>query len=281
MRGLPAPHHLPKFAQLRVYCICDAIQPPHPLTPSSPALSLSCIRDFSSELGIRIRWPKYWSFSFSINPSSEYPGLISLKINGLLYLSHDYPTMLRVFKSILWRYRRNKCSNIVLRENSFGSLLTCCGITTMFQILNLFTCPPAHSKVGCKMASPVTQCVHTQLLHSCLTLCDCMDCSPPGSSVHGILQARILEWVAISASSRGIFRPRAQTHVSCISWIIGRFLTTEPPGKPPPVMWQGNSKWDWKRPVFSGWTCRTNVPGKVLFLAPLMLEGLIQMALPV
>ena len=36
------------------------------------------------------------------------------------------------------------------------------------------------------------------------TLCDCMDCSPPGSSVHGILQARILEWVAIS-SSRGIF----------------------------------------------------------------------------
>ena len=39
-------------------------------------------------------------------------------------------------------------------------------------------------------------CVHAKLLQSCLTLCNPMDCSPPGSSVHGILQARILEWVA-------------------------------------------------------------------------------------
>ena len=45
-------------------------------------------------------------------------------------------------------------------------------------------------------------CVHTKLLQSCLTLCDLMDCSPPGLSVHGIFQARILEWVAM-ASSRG------------------------------------------------------------------------------
>ena len=44
-------------------------------------------------------------------------------------------------------------------------------------------------------------------LQSCLTLCNAMDCSPPGSSVHGILQARILEWVAISFS-RGSSRPR-------------------------------------------------------------------------
>ena len=48
-----------------------------------------------------------------------------------------------------------------------------------------------------------------------------MDCSPPGSSVHGILQARILEWVAISFSSRS-FQPRDQTKVSCIA---GRFFT--------------------------------------------------------
>ena len=63
---------------------------------------------------------------------------------------------------------------------------------------------------------------------SCPTLWDPMDCSPPGSSVYGIFQARILEWVAFS-SSKGSFLPRYQTWVSC----IGRgFFTTEPPGKP-------------------------------------------------
>ena len=55
----------------------------------------------------------------------------------------------------------------------------------------------------------------------CLTLCDPMDCSPPGSSVHGILQARILEWVAM-LSSRGSSPPRDQTQVSHIG---GRFFT--------------------------------------------------------
>ena len=63
---------------------------------------------------------------------------------------------------------------------------------------------------------------------SCLTLCNPMDCSPPGSSVHGILQARILEWVAMSFS-RGSSWPRDQTQVSCTA---GRFFISEPPGKP-------------------------------------------------
>ena len=57
--------------------------------------------------------------------------------------------------------------------------------------------------------------------HSCLTLCDPMDCSPPGSSVHGILQARRLEWVAMPFS-RGSSQPRDQTFVFCIA---GRFFT--------------------------------------------------------
>ena len=60
------------------------------------------------------------------------------------------------------------------------------------------------------------------LVHqSCLTLCDPMDCSLPGSSVHEILQARILEWVAIPFS-RGFSQPRDQTWVSCF---VGRFIT--------------------------------------------------------
>ena len=54
----------------------------------------------------------------------------------------------------------------------------------------------------------------------CPTLCDPMDCSPPGSSVHGILQARILEWVAIPFS-RGSSQPKDLTQVSCIS---GRYF---------------------------------------------------------
>ena len=62
-------------------------------------------------------------------------------------------------------------------------------------------------------------------LQSCLTLRDPMDCSPPGSSVHGILQARILEWVAMSSSKRSS-PPRNRTHVSCITnslyhWVTG------------------------------------------------------------
>ena len=60
---------------------------------------------------------------------------------------------------------------------------------------------------------------------SCLTLCDPMDCSLPGSSVHGILQARILEWVAISFST-GSSWPRDQTCISCIGrWILYHWAT--------------------------------------------------------
>ena len=58
-----------------------------------------------------------------------------------------------------------------------------------------------------------------------------MDCTSPDSSVHGILQAGILEWVAVS-SSRGSSQPREQTHDSCVSCIAGGFFTTEPLEEP-------------------------------------------------
>ena len=65
-------------------------------------------------------------------------------------------------------------------------------------------------------------------LQSCLTLCDPMDCDPPGSSVYGIVQARILEWVAM-ASSRGSSPPRDGTCVSCLlQWQAGS-LPLAPP----------------------------------------------------
>ena len=71
-----------------------------------------------------------------------------------------------------------------------------------------------NSYLVCMSACMLNRC-HVQLFVN-----SCMDCGPPGSSVHGVFQARILEWVAIS-SSRGSSWPRDQTHVSCIS-CIGR-----------------------------------------------------------
>ena len=64
----------------------------------------------------------------------------------------------------------------------------------------------------------------------CPTPCNTMECSPPDSSVHGIFQARTLEWVAISFS-RGSSQPRDQTCISCIGrWILYHCVTWEPPG---------------------------------------------------
>ena len=76
----------------------------------------------------------------------------------------------------------------------------------------------------------LTLCVHAKLLQSRPTLCDSMDCSLPGPSVHGILQARILKWVAVT-SSRESSRPRDRTRISCGSCIAGGFFTAEPRGK--------------------------------------------------
>jgi len=68
-------------------------------------------------------------------------------------------------------------------------------------------------------------CVCAKSLQSCPTLCDPVDCSLPDSSVHRILQAKILEWVAISFS-RGSSKPRDQTHISMFPALAGRFFTT-------------------------------------------------------
>ena len=74
-------------------------------------------------------------------------------------------------------------------------------------------------------------CVCVKLLQSCLTLCDPMDHSPPGSSVHAILQARILEWVAMP-SCRGSPDPGIEATSLMSPALAGEFFTTGPPGKP-------------------------------------------------
>ena len=84
------------------------------------------------------------------------------------------------------------------------------------HLRTVYHCPRVHAHV------------HAQ---SCLALCDPMNCSPPGSSVHRILQARIVEWVA-TPFSRESSPPKDWTRVSCISSIAGRFFTAEPLRKP-------------------------------------------------
>ena len=81
--GFPVLHHLPEFAQTHVHWVGDAIQPFHPLSPSPPTFNLSSIRVFSNESVLHIRWPKYWSFSFSISSSNEHPGVISFRMDWL------------------------------------------------------------------------------------------------------------------------------------------------------------------------------------------------------
>ena len=80
--GLPVHHQLLELTQTHIHWVDDTIQPSHPLSPflSLPSVFPS-IMVFSNELALCIRWPKYWSFNFSISPSNEYSGLISFRID--------------------------------------------------------------------------------------------------------------------------------------------------------------------------------------------------------
>ena len=83
--GFPAYHRLLELTQTHAHGVGDAIQPSHPLLSLSPAFCLSQhqVRVFSNESILLIRWPKCWSFSFSISSSNEYSGLISFKMDWL------------------------------------------------------------------------------------------------------------------------------------------------------------------------------------------------------
>ena len=117
MRWLDGIQHLPGFAQVHVHCIADAIQ--HLILWHSLLLMPSVfpsIRGFSSESSVHIRWPKYWRFSFSISPSGEYSGLISLKIDWFDLLAVQQGT----FRSLLQNHR-SKAS--VLWHSAFFMVL--------------------------------------------------------------------------------------------------------------------------------------------------------------
>ena len=112
MPGLSAHHQLPESTQTHAHQVSDAIQPSHPLSSPSPMPSIfRSITVFSNESVLHIRWPKYWSFSFSISPSNEYSGLISFRMDWL-----DVPAVQGTLKSLL-QHHSSKAS--ILRHSAF------------------------------------------------------------------------------------------------------------------------------------------------------------------
>ena len=107
MPDFPIHHQLLELTQTHVPQVGDANQASHPLSsPSPPPSIFPGIRVFSNEPALRIRWPKYLSFNFSISPSSEYSGLISFRIDWL-----DLLKIQRTLKNLL-QHHSTKASSI-------------------------------------------------------------------------------------------------------------------------------------------------------------------------
>ena len=109
--GLPVHHQLLQFTQTHVHLVSDAIQPSHPLLSSSPPAPNPSQHHFSNESTLRMRWPKYWSFSHSISPSSKHPGLVSFRMDWL-----DLLSVQETLKSLL-QHHSSKAS--ILRLSAF------------------------------------------------------------------------------------------------------------------------------------------------------------------
>ena len=112
MPGLSVHHQLQEFTQTHVHQVGDAIQPCHPCRPLllMPSIFPS-IRVFSNESALRMRWPKYWSFSFNISPSNEHPEWISFRMDWLDLLAAQ-----GTLKSLL-QHHSSKAS--ILRHSAF------------------------------------------------------------------------------------------------------------------------------------------------------------------
>ena len=110
--GLPVHHQLPEFTQTHVHRVGDNIKPSHPLlSPSPPAPNPSEHQGLFQWVNSSMRWPKYWSSSFSIGPSNEHPGLISFSMDWL-----DLLAVQGTLKSLV-QYHSSKAS--ILWHSSF------------------------------------------------------------------------------------------------------------------------------------------------------------------
>ena len=117
--GFPVHHQLPELAQTHVHQVGNAIQPSHPLSsPSPPTFNLSQHQGLSHESVLRIRWPKHWSFSFTISPSNVYSGLASFRMDWF-----DLLAVQGTLKSLL-QHHSSKAINSLALSFLFGPILT-------------------------------------------------------------------------------------------------------------------------------------------------------------
>ena len=164
------------------------------------------LSDFFTHLAYWLKMAVNWDLSWGcqleyllVVPPGAYVGFLTV---WWLSFRSECPWRTRqMFYYLLWLCLRSYCHFCLKRVRSGGTPWLC-----------LEECSPSAS-LSVKVKVLVSQ--------SCLILCDPMACSPRGSSVHGILQARILEWITILFSRRSSW-PRDQTQVSCIA---GRFFT--------------------------------------------------------
>ena len=193
----------------------ESVMPSNHLILCRPLLLLPSIfpsiRVFSSESVLHIRWPKYWSFSFSISPSNEYSGLISFRIDWFDFLAVQVN-----LKSFLQRHSSNasvlRCSASFMIQLSHPYMTT--GKNTaltrwifvgkvrslLFNVLPRLVLAFLPRTKCLNFMAEVTTCsdfaaaAAAKSRQSFPTLCDPIDGSPSGSPAPGILQARILEW---------------------------------------------------------------------------------------
>ena len=149
------------------------------------------IRVFSNESALCFRWPKYWSSSFSISPSNEHSELIF----RMYWL--DILAVQGTLKSLL-QHHSSKSSILQHSALFIVQLSHPCMTTGKTITLTRWTFV---DKVMSLLFSMLSSTATAKSLQSCLTLCDPIDGSPPGSPVPGILQATTLEWIAISFSN--------------------------------------------------------------------------------
>ena len=168
--GFSVHHQFPEVTQTHVHRISDAIQPSHPLSSPSPlTFNVSQHQVFSNESVLHIRWPKYWSFSFSISPPNAYSGLISFRMDWF-YLAVQGP-----LKSLL-QHHNSKAS--ILRHPAFFIVLLSHPFMTTGKTIAL---------TRWTFVGKVMSLLFSMLFWLVIPF-------------HGILQDRILEWVAVPFS---------------------------------------------------------------------------------
>ena len=191
--GFPVLHYLPEFAQSHVHWGSDAIQPSRPLLPPFllPSILLS-LKIFSNELTPRIRWPKYWSFS--VSPSSE--GWFPLVV-VIVLVAQSCPTLCDPMDrgppvSSVHGILQTKILEWIAIAFSRGSFDP--GIEPGSPPLQADSYHLSYREED-PLGFPLKK-KWSEVTLSCPTLCDPMDYNLPGFSIHGIFQARVLEWVA-------------------------------------------------------------------------------------